>query len=1256
MTEQKMMPIHFPLWGSRLIEASAGTGKTWTIAALYLRLVLGHGGAGEAFGRALMPNDILVMTFTRAATRELSDRIRSRLLAAARCFRDEEPVPADDEFLQTLLADHPAGAVRKHAAWRLATAAEAMDEASVHTIDAWCQRMLREHAFDSGNLFDEELVADEQALITQAVQDVWRRACYPLPADTLRQVVAIWPDTDAMAADVRQLWQNGLPAEGGGGGVSPPTPATTLEGIIHDWAQGAAALLADRQAQVAAMADWLLPQLQHHRGHWHGGKLKTETAVQWLADLAVWAAQAQPLALPKLSGAGLTRMGATGLAEALTQKAPSGLAIPPAFAWFEAVVGWFQGNPLAPALRQFAAQQVAQRLVQLKRQAGCFGFADMLNRLDAALRGPQGAALRQRILAQYPVALIDEFQDTSPLQYRLFDQIYQTQANAPGQALLLIGDPKQSIYGFRGADIHSYLQARRATEGRHYALDRNHRSTLALVEAVNHCFLQAESSQPAAAFLFRKDSYNPLPFVRVGAKGREEVLRNAHGSVPALTLVHDLALNNATTVRQQFAERCAEHIASSLNDASLGFVSDPKGFVRLCPKDIAVLVRTGKEAQAVRRALQRRGVASVYLSDKDSVFQSAEAADLVHWLRGVAHPQEAAWVRAALAVPTLGLTLDELAHLAHDDEALDTRSQQLRELHRVWQTQGVLAMLRQTLHTFALAARWLAQPDGERRLTNFLHLAELVQTASSDLEGEQALIRWLLKQVQAQTDQDGEQVLRLESDADLVKIVTVHKSKGLEYPVVYLPFATSFREVNRKYLKSASLPDEAGQRQLVLTLDDDHVALAELERLREDLRLLYVALTRPRHALWLGFAALNVGNSTACQSHRSAMGHLLSPQATTAEGWLPVLEQLAAGCQHLVLQAAPDRAACTLLQRGQQTPPLQDGPAYTARFDREWAIASYSRLTRDLKAAAQVPALSPLHTLRPADDEWPPAAETTEPPAAPAPAPAPAEHVAESIWHRFHRGPQSGNFLHDQLEWLAREGFAHAYLPEQANRLRLRCERAGHAEQAPELVAWLQALVQTPLPLCEPGGELVAVSLADLPTAQAEMEFWLPTQALSTAVMDRLCRHHFLSGIDRPTLQTSVLHGMLMGFADLVFEHGGRYWVLDYKSNHLGADDSAYHPTALHAAMAQHRYDVQAAVYLLALHRLLQSRLGERYDPAQHLGGAVYWFVRGFNSPGHGVCLLQPSPGWLDPLDAMLAPLDAANPEPATSHQAGDAA
>ena len=195
----------FPLWGSRLMEASAGTGKTWTIAALYVRLVLGHGTPDTRFARPLMPPDILVMTFTRAATRELSDRIRARLLEAARCFRGELAPEAVDDHLQSLLYDYADPAARQQAAWRLAMAAEGMDEASIHTIDAWCQRMLREHAFDSASLFDEELVADEKALLTQAVQDYWRQQCYGLEADALAQVLQVWPSVDALLADVQAL-------------------------------------------------------------------------------------------------------------------------------------------------------------------------------------------------------------------------------------------------------------------------------------------------------------------------------------------------------------------------------------------------------------------------------------------------------------------------------------------------------------------------------------------------------------------------------------------------------------------------------------------------------------------------------------------------------------------------------------------------------------------------------------------------------------------------------------------------------------------------------------------------------------------------------------------------------------------------------------------------------------------------------------------------------------------------------------------
>jgi exodeoxyribonuclease V beta subunit len=212
-------PLTLPLWGSRLIEASAGTGKTWTLAALVLRLVLGHGGA-SAFARPLQPAQILVMTFTRAATRELSERIRARLLDAARCFRNQGAPTPGDHFLAELLAAYPDGEARTLAAWRLALAAEAMDDAAVHTIDAWCQRMLREHAFDSGGVFDETLDADETAMLRDAALDYWRQQVYPLEDEALQQVLAVWPQVPRLIDDAQRLIEQPLPADAGRGSLA----------------------------------------------------------------------------------------------------------------------------------------------------------------------------------------------------------------------------------------------------------------------------------------------------------------------------------------------------------------------------------------------------------------------------------------------------------------------------------------------------------------------------------------------------------------------------------------------------------------------------------------------------------------------------------------------------------------------------------------------------------------------------------------------------------------------------------------------------------------------------------------------------------------------------------------------------------------------------------------------------------------------------------------------------------------------------
>ncbi|GAA4412257.1 exodeoxyribonuclease V subunit beta [Quisquiliibacterium transsilvanicum] len=1245
----------FPLHGSRLIEASAGTGKTWTIAALYLRLVLGHGPEGARFGRALLPAEILVMTFTRAATKELSDRIRARLIEAGQCFRGDATPQPGDTLLSRLLADHPDPADRTQAAWRLSMAAEAMDDAAVFTIDAWCQRMLREHAFDSGNAFDEELDADEDALFAEATQDYWRQQCYPLSAWQLRVALGVWPDVQALAKDMRAL-------------VGKPLPATddneTLGGCI-DRVQGGHDATLEQMSEgwverAQRMKEWIDAQLAEKPCGWEKSLLKSNWYPNWLALVAVWARD--PKAAPlQLTEPARRRLIPAGMLEARKADAPP-IHLPEDFAALEALLEACDALPdPRVALRLHAAGHVARRMAELKRRARRFGFADMLHRLDDALAGPQRQRLRERILAQYPVALIDEFQDTSPLQYRIFDALYRAGANDPDSALLLIGDPKQSIYGFRGADILSYLQARRATVGRHYALGTNYRSTGPLVAAVNDWFTQAEARDGDGAFMFRSTDDDPLPFEPASARGREERLRSTQGPVPALTVEYDLQLLSATDSRRLFAARCAERIVGWLNDEAAGFDHPQAGFQRLRPADIAVLVRTGIEASAVRRELRQRGVASVYLSDKDSVFASDEARDLVHWLRAVASPLDARLVRAALATRTVGLPIEELIRLAGDDEAFDARSEQVRELHGVWRDQGVLTMLRQTLHLLDLPARWLAEPDGERRLTNFLHLAELLQNASGQLEGEQAAIRWLGMQIEGGEGTTDEQVLRLESDADLVKVVTVHKSKGLEYPVVCLPFPCSFRRVERKNTSHLNLPDDSGHREVKLQYSDAELQRADRERLREDLRLFYVALTRARHALWMGFAAIKVGNGNDCLTHLSAAGYLLGgPQARGPSDWLAPLEALAvraagpdgavtaagaadgatdvaaegasvgaesrAGApRRIVLRAAGQDLPRTALRAREAPPPLQDRPPYDARFERSWSLGSFSSLVRDLPA----PPLSPTQGRRPAADEQ------AGSDALPMPGASPAANLPP--WHRFPGGPLAGDFLHGLLEWLAAEGFALAGDEALAAGLRRRCERAGHGQRADELVDWMRAILATPLPS-------LGVPLQELRVQQAELEFWLPSEQLRASAVDAGCRQALLGGRARPELPQRVLHGMLMGFADLVFEHQGRYWVLDYKSNRLGEHGADYDRAALEAAMAHHRYDVQAAIYLLALHRLLRARLGPSYDPARQLGGALYLFLRGIDGPERGEYAIAADArvlGLLDTLDRALAAEEA---------------
>ncbi|WP_313731201.1 exodeoxyribonuclease V subunit beta [Pseudomonas sp.] len=1206
MTQVRPLALSFPLHGSQLIEASAGTGKTFTISALYLRLILGH-GAERGFGRELLPPQILVVTFTDAATKELRERIRARLAEAARFFRGE--LQQADPLLHQLRDDYPQTQWPR-CANRLEVAVQWMDEAAVSTIHGWCQRMLREHAFDSGSLFTQSLETDHSDLLAQVMRDYWRRFCYGMRGDALAWVRTHWGSPDALLPRLRPLF----------GRVRPQQEEQTPQALID-------AALQQRVEQLCQLkAPWLqwadeLQQLCRDAvaaKQADGRKLQARFFEPWFDKLRAWASDEQVVELDL--GTGFTRLTPAGMAEAWK------VGEPPAHPALQAMQELPQqlqalASPDASVL-EHAAAWVAARFEVEKRRRAEMGFDDMLLRLQHALGSEAGERLASLIREQFPVALIDEFQDTDPVQYGIFERIYRISENSPETGLFMIGDPKQAIYAFRGADIYTYLSARRATAGRLHSLDTNYRSSQAMVAAVNRVFLQAETrEQGRGAFLFREADDNPLPFIEVRAKGRSERLLidgQATAALQCWQLESDEPISS-TLYRQHLAASCASHIVALLNGGQRGVSGfcDEQGKLRPClPSDIAILVRDGHEAQLVRAELAARDVRSVYLSDKDSVFAAQEAHDLLAWLKACAEPDSERLLKAALASLTLNLSLAELNQLNQDERVWEGWVMRFRGYRDTWQRQGVLPMLRHLLHDFQLPRSLIARSDGERVLTNLLHLAELLQQAAGELDGEQALIRHLAEHLASSAQAGEEQILRLESDEQLVKVVTIHKSKGLEYPLVYLPFICTSKPVDGSRLPLA-WHDSQGHVQLTLTPDQAQIALADDERLAEDLRLLYVALTRAQYACWLGVADLKRGNQKNSQLHRSSLGYLLGGGAPLQRSvqlgqWL---QSLLAGCPHIACSGLPEA------DEQRYAPPHATRELLPARKPRRaaaehWWIASYSALrVGELTLSADSSQAQQL-----LDDEVVEAQLVRE-------APADGGDI-----HRFPRGPNPGTFLHGLLEWAGREGFAEvAGNPILIERtVGQRCNRRDWTGWIPTLSQWLHQLLNEPLVAND-----TSVTLAHLQHYQIEMEFWFASHQVDAEQLDRLVARHTHTGAARPAAQPTLLNGMFKGFIDLAFELDGRYYVADYKSNWLGPDTQAYDALAMEKAILEHRYDLQYVLYLLALHRQLRARLPD-YDYDRDVGGALFIFLRGASSRGHGVYFAKPPRALIEALDALF--------------------
>lgn len=1221
-------PLHFPLQGSRVIEASAGTGKTWTIAALYLRLVLGHGAVGMP---ARLPADILVLTFTDAASQELRDRIRSRLAQAARYFyqgfqESAGPPVEADAFLQSLRADHdpeqwPA------CARVLDLAAQSMDEASIGTIHAWCARMLQEHAFDSGSLFDHQVEPDLADIEQEAVWDYWRTFVAPLDLDSAAVLRGWWRGPDALHRAV-------------GGALHdrdlPPSTNVPLVELLRQAEQARQQRLAELKAPWQQGVQELAVWLESLGKDW---SVAARYWRRWVGDLQAWAMDpdAEELALKT----GWERLSPAGIVDKWVGTGPA--PTHPLCETLAHLQGALDALPdgRKPVMDHALAWIAARLQAALDRQAR-LGFDGLLTHLAAALEGPGGEPLARVLRKQYPAILIDEFQDTDPVQYQIFDRIYRIAQNDPDLCLIMIGDPKQAIYGFRGADIHAYLHARRACEGRVYTLDQNFRSSQAMVGAVNAWFEQAAATAGRGVFPVPGEPEG-IVFTPVRAQGRPEQWWLDGQDSPALSIhwiesseagkplaigVHDV----------QASLWCAQHVARLLalaRQGAAGFMDE--GRLRpVQPADIAVLVNSHAEARQVREALSRQQVRSVYLSERESVYDTPQAGEISHWLAACARPEDGRLLRTALATRTLDLNWVELEALSRDERSWEDMVGRFQRYHECWRRRGVLPMIRRLLNDFGVSARLLAGGhDGERALTDILHLAELLQQASARLDGEQALMRHLSEQREGSAVAGGEDArrVRLESDENLVRVVTVHKSKGLEYPLVFLPFAAKAHRV--KGDRGPYYLHEAGGRRRVFRPTAADVARLDEERLAEDVRKLYVALTRARHAVWMAMGPLRG------LEDQSAVGHLLGAAPGQA---YEALAALVAAHPQIVFDPALTRS---MHGHGDEAvdPPL-GAARHLQRSARgpAWWISSYSALRVD----AQAPVLA----AQTAQEDIRQEVRHLETPALPGQTPIAATQPAQravsvafsptgaahephpGALHDFPRGSEAGTFLHGLLEWAGRRDFASLNGTELRDLLVRRCATKGWSAWVDPLYEWLLSYVSTPLTLDLP--QTPPLRLDQLPAILPEMEFWLPVHHVDVLQLDALITAATLQSVPRPPVQAMTLGGMFKGFIDLALQHGGRYYVIDYKSNWLGPDASAYHPQAMQETMAGARYDLQYVLYVLALHRQLAARLPD-YDYDQHMGGAVYLFLRGLDAPGQGVFVDRPARHLIEQLDALFA-------------------
>jgi exodeoxyribonuclease V beta subunit len=1159
--------------GRSLVEASAGTGKTWTISALYLRLLL---------EQQLSPRRIIVSTFTNATAAELGERLRGKLLwalaeATKHVAGDGVEAGKDEAADRAWLRNRwRANVSTPHAdTLRLQAALAELDAAPVFTLHALCSRILADHPFAAGTLFRGREIIDGRTLEAALTADLWRVVAQGQASDEL---VELARDAGITRARLRKYVPVLLQPDVTVAAASPEDLVAAVKAIVGDlrnWAKELRSVLGQ-------------PGLLRE-----GGKTKQAwDALAAALDSADALGQAITDHHDTLRDAGqmMKSVNKSGKEHAAVLKlVEQSERIANSLSLLVDLASNLPLRRFLAAAQRWCRDAMQSRLDALNQST----FDQLLHAVHAALQPRDGQrALADALCAAWPVALVDEFQDTDPVQFGILDAIYSDAEGLPRGRLVMIGDPKQAIYRFRGGDVQAYERAKAAVPPQdRLTLGVNHRSSRGYVEAVNAFYAVTGTG------LGPNDSATTIAYRSVQASGRcdDMPLRAADTGRPIdrPLVLHELQANDtAANLEAQALRACAGQIVRALSKEGCAI-----GANALQPGDIAVLLPSHAQIARLAAMLKSRGVPCVTVSQK-SVFDTDTARELRLLLHAMLHADDPRTMRAALATRVWGKSLGDLQALRHDAAAWDAQAGRVHALHAVLTAQGPLAVVGHLLELHA--TRLLQTVEGERMLTDLRHLGELLQEAWEERGGGERLMAWFADQMDGgdgtETAADA-RALRLESDAGRVKLMTLHVSKGLEFGIVFLPLMWKHARPKPAQDGAQLLADADGRNKYLV--EGPATELVKQQEFEERYRMLYVALTRAIHACHVFVLSPDVRDR---QPRGVPLNALALDGLWSGEGDATARIAHRIGWEtHEGLQWSAG-AASTAPRAARALPPAPRGPLPMRHSFTTLSGAGWRRVAEEDGAAEDegvVESTSPDATLDVAeagDAQTSPSASTFH---------------GELDSLSAVAGADFGNAVHSIFE----HRIAGVSLFAQQERVRAALDefgvrpRDGNAEAlSMALTTRLQAVLQARL-ADDNGPSLFELSAQDM---RAEMEFNYLLDGASLRALRKACEAHGEHGLVPSREQT--LAGLMNGKIDLLFAHGGRFHVLDYKGNQLAGGARAcledYAPDALEKKMTSTGYRFQALLYAIAVERHLRERLGARYRRAQHLGDCWYLFIR----------------------------------------------